>query len=151
MNHRIEDINQREKEAKLNFQSLEFRLNRLEELAQQTVNSMSVIHRFMSSHMSDSSPSMLSSQPVMSASGTEAPPAEVCVDTSGKTLKPRTESNDLKDGISPSKVTFATVRIINTVSLFPISHLDCINQLFEWLPSVILSVLHRYPFCNQAT
>ncbi|XP_022248148.1 transient receptor potential cation channel trpm-like [Limulus polyphemus] len=50
---RVEDINQREKDSSCTLQNLEYRLNKLEELAEQTSTSLSVIHRFMSTRVSE--------------------------------------------------------------------------------------------------
>ncbi|KAG1655147.1 Transient receptor potential cation channel trpm [Nymphon striatum] len=108
---RVEDINQRDKGSKLSFQSLEFRLAHLEDLAQQTFSSMSVIHRFMANHMTDISPPVgtAASNHFLSASSSmESHPADFFSDSSNKSLKPRPDADDLKDGVSPSKVSFAT-------------------------------------------
>ncbi|XP_014259871.1 transient receptor potential cation channel trpm [Cimex lectularius] len=50
MYQKIEDINQKENSQNSSLQTVEFRIRKLEELAEQTSSALSVIHRFMSIH-----------------------------------------------------------------------------------------------------
>ncbi|XP_065218711.1 transient receptor potential cation channel trpm isoform X4 [Planococcus citri] len=47
---KVEDINQKENNQNSTIQGLEFRIRKMEELSEQTLSSLSVIHRFMSAH-----------------------------------------------------------------------------------------------------
>ncbi|XP_076339242.1 transient receptor potential cation channel trpm-like isoform X2 [Tachypleus tridentatus] len=53
ISQKVEDIIQREKETCASIKSLDFRLTRLLELAEQTSTSLSVIHRFMATQMDE--------------------------------------------------------------------------------------------------
>uniref|UniRef100_A0A1B6CRP1 Ion transport domain-containing protein n=2 Tax=Clastoptera arizonana TaxID=38151 RepID=A0A1B6CRP1_9HEMI len=50
MSQKVEDINQKENNQNSSMQSVEFRLRKLEELSEQTLSTLGVIHRFMASH-----------------------------------------------------------------------------------------------------
>ncbi|XP_063221522.1 transient receptor potential cation channel trpm isoform X3 [Bacillus rossius redtenbacheri] len=53
MVQKVEDINIKENSQSSSIQSVEFRLRNLEELSQQTVQHLAVIHRFMATHVKD--------------------------------------------------------------------------------------------------
>uniref|UniRef100_A0A8D8RTN9 Transient receptor potential cation channel trpm n=1 Tax=Cacopsylla melanoneura TaxID=428564 RepID=A0A8D8RTN9_9HEMI len=50
INQKVEDINQKENSQNSSIQALEFRLRKLEDLSEQTLSTLSVIHRFMATH-----------------------------------------------------------------------------------------------------
>ncbi|GFV05721.1 transient receptor potential cation channel trpm [Trichonephila clavipes] len=53
MSQRVEDINHREKESSACIKTLEFRLTKLEDLAEQTAASLAVIHRYIVTSMAE--------------------------------------------------------------------------------------------------
>ncbi|XP_072157699.1 transient receptor potential cation channel trpm isoform X4 [Bemisia tabaci] len=55
INQKVEDINQKENNQNSSLQSVEFRLRKLEESQEQTLSTLSVIHRFMALHSSNNS------------------------------------------------------------------------------------------------
>ncbi|CAG2058672.1 unnamed protein product [Timema podura] len=54
MTQKVEDINQKENNQSSSLQSVEFRLRKLEDLAEKTCSHLAVIHRFMATHARDS-------------------------------------------------------------------------------------------------
>lgn len=54
ISQKVEDINQKENTQISSIQSVEFRIRKLEDLAEQTLNHLAVIHRFMSTYTKDS-------------------------------------------------------------------------------------------------
>ncbi|CAL1279991.1 unnamed protein product, partial [Larinioides sclopetarius] len=61
MSQRVEDINHREKESSACIKTLEFRLTKLEDLAEQTAASLAVIHRYIVTSMAEPTAGKLSS------------------------------------------------------------------------------------------
>jgi transient receptor potential cation channel subfamily M protein 3 len=61
MYQKIEDINQKENNLTLALQGVEFHIRKLEDLADQTLSHLAVIHRFMATHVRD--PSSMSDLP----------------------------------------------------------------------------------------
>lgn len=55
MYQKVEDINQKENAQTTSIQSVEFRLRKVEDVAEQILNHLDVVHRFMATHTRDAS------------------------------------------------------------------------------------------------
>ena len=53
MYQKVEDINQKENAQTTSIQSVEFRLRKVEDVAEQILNHLDVVHRFMATHTRD--------------------------------------------------------------------------------------------------
>ncbi|GIX66978.1 transient receptor potential cation channel trpm, partial [Caerostris darwini] len=151
MSQRVEDINHREKESSACIKTLEFRLTKLEDLAEQTAASLAVIHRYIVTSMAEPAfgklPSALSHR-TMSSICDESEPSDEDPDErvqrlplrnseAPKIVEPTNEANFLEDHTaikkspSSSKVQFNEQRdsITSKSSLTPqMSSQDSIDR-----------------------